>query len=381
MPTSSRSAQPAQPSSLYLPLDKNPDANAAWTDADVLAFLDFLVSKISAAGEGGNFKMTTFNAAKDVMNKIRTRGGLKTAKSCHGKYKAVIDALRNNTGTSGFTWTDEHGANIDAATAAAWDGYVKVYPDAKPFRNHGWPFLSRMDELVPSQAKGTHVFRASQAVVLGDEFPGSLSLGDEDQVGSPTRWNMEDENYGKDDELDDDEQGSSSSPTPAAQTPAPAGRKRPASPTSTAKKRVRRSGGSAALGDIAASAGEFIEILGNIATTFSLSAATAAAPPPPATPVPATAPATPVQATGALEDMIFQPTPRRKHAAMLRAQQLETYLLPSELGVLIKILSSSKDKADTYNAILPEQDALREWWVRDEIRQHNLQNGLNFDFM
>ncbi|KAJ7504921.1 hypothetical protein B0H11DRAFT_1660568, partial [Mycena galericulata] len=137
--------------------------NAIWTDADVIAFLDFLISKIASAGDGGNYKMTTFNAAKDVLNKIRTRGGLKTAKSCQGKYKAlrktfgIIENIRTNNGSSGFTWTEAHGASIDVGTAAAWAEYVKQHPDAKPFRNKGWPFLSRMEQLVPSQAKGTHV--------------------------------------------------------------------------------------------------------------------------------------------------------------------------------------------------------------------------------
>ncbi|KAJ6559361.1 hypothetical protein DFH09DRAFT_875131, partial [Mycena vulgaris] len=131
------------------------------TDADIKTFLEFLISKVASAGDGGNFKMSVFNASVAVVNGVRTRGGLKTGKSCQGKYKAlrkilaVIQHIKEHA--SGFTWVDGRGADINVGSASAWDTYVQQHPDAKPFRNKGWEHLELMEKLVPSQVRGAHV--------------------------------------------------------------------------------------------------------------------------------------------------------------------------------------------------------------------------------
>ncbi|KAJ7790126.1 hypothetical protein B0H14DRAFT_2626375 [Mycena olivaceomarginata] len=89
-------------------------------------------------------------------------------KSCQSKFSGlkVFRAIQDIQGTSGFHWDNDTGASIDVASADAWK------------ENSGWPHLSLMEQIMPAKAKGTHVFRASQAVVA------SQAVGDDEDVRS-----------------------------------------------------------------------------------------------------------------------------------------------------------------------------------------------------
>ncbi|KAJ6549720.1 hypothetical protein B0H19DRAFT_951617 [Mycena capillaripes] len=199
------------PAAAAITIDKQ---NAVWTHGDVVAYLDFLITKVASAGEGGNFKMPVFNAAAKLMNSRRTSGGVKTGKGCQNKYTGlrktlkVVDHLKNHA--SGFTYDDENGANIGIAEQNAWEVYVKVHRDAKPFRNKGWPYLAKMEQLVPSQAKGAHVFRPSQAVAPADPLDIDSQRGDTpptpDGPFSPSVWDMEKPDYQGGDDDDEEEE-------------------------------------------------------------------------------------------------------------------------------------------------------------------------------
>lgn len=65
------------------------DNPAHWTAEDEVVLIDFLLTHAAAAGDGGNFKMVTFNAAAPVVDAKRVKGGPKTAKACQNKYNAV----------------------------------------------------------------------------------------------------------------------------------------------------------------------------------------------------------------------------------------------------------------------------------------------------
>lgn len=138
-------------------------------------------------------------------------------------------------------------------------------------------------------------------------------------------------------------------------------------------KRVRLSGNGQALENIASAATDFVEILGGFRELFAFTNTTAPATPAPHAAAPPAAPAGPALPT----QIIFQTTPSRKHAAVTRAQQLETYLVASDLAILIDILSMSTAKADAYNAIVV--DAVRVYWVQEQLRKHMLENGLQLD--
>ncbi|KAJ7084117.1 hypothetical protein C8R44DRAFT_651662 [Mycena epipterygia] len=209
MPSSSQpTTSSTPPSPTVLSSGPNSKQNAVWTDADIIALLNYLFTQVAAAGDGGNFKMAIFTGAVPIVNAVRTRGGPKTRKSCHGKYKAlrkIHDVIQHiKLHASGFTWDDTRSACIDVASKSAWETYVKQHPDAKPFRNKGWAHLSLMEKLVPSQAKGTHVFRPSQAATPEDQeddrqstdpsSPGDPPSPPADYgagPGSPTVWDIE----------------------------------------------------------------------------------------------------------------------------------------------------------------------------------------------
>ncbi|KAJ6537448.1 hypothetical protein DFH09DRAFT_861195, partial [Mycena vulgaris] len=133
---------------------------AHWSDADEDRLLKFLVEQKAAAGDGCNFPMKIFNAAVPLINEHLTRGGPKTAKSCQGKFsgcKKIFRVIQDVQKQSGFHWDNGTGASIDVASASAWEAYIKRAPEAMPFRNSGWVHLSRMEQMMPAQAKGTHV--------------------------------------------------------------------------------------------------------------------------------------------------------------------------------------------------------------------------------
>jgi hypothetical protein len=70
------------------------------------------------------------------------------------------------------------------------------------FRNKDWEYLGAMEALMPSKAKGSHIFCASQAVATADGIDSDLYGGDDsgpdDSVpGRPDSplWDMEKEGY------------------------------------------------------------------------------------------------------------------------------------------------------------------------------------------
>ena len=60
-----------------------------WTDADELAFINFLLDHKAEAGDGGSFKANIWNAAAVEMLKHTTKGGTKVAGKCKAKYVVV----------------------------------------------------------------------------------------------------------------------------------------------------------------------------------------------------------------------------------------------------------------------------------------------------
>ena len=62
---------------------------AVWTVKCVEALLAFLVENKASAGDGANFKSTTWQGAASHVNAIRKEGAAKTKESCRAKFKAV----------------------------------------------------------------------------------------------------------------------------------------------------------------------------------------------------------------------------------------------------------------------------------------------------
>ncbi|KAG1784463.1 uncharacterized protein HD556DRAFT_1451750 [Suillus plorans] len=138
-------------------------APAVWSKAEESTFLDFLLLALSSSGDGG-FKMATFNQASvDLKLKYpHQRGAEKTGVVCKNKFmalKKVYHTVVEIKCTSGFTWSNEHGAGIMDRKDDVWARFTKTHPHAKPFMMKGFDHFETMEQLVPSKAKGSHVFR------------------------------------------------------------------------------------------------------------------------------------------------------------------------------------------------------------------------------
>ncbi|KAJ6546381.1 hypothetical protein B0H10DRAFT_2447572 [Mycena sp. CBHHK59/15] len=369
MASTAAASQPEfQPDSPDLPIlpDKG---NAVWTKPDVKAFIDYLISKKAAGGEGG-FKMTTFRAAAVALAPTRTKGGPKTGKSCSQKYTALkkiwtfIDTIK---GISGWSWSDTKGVDVTPASKGTWDAYVLKHPEVARFRNEGWPYYDLMAPLMPSKAKGSHVFRAAAAPTaptarslspdwdedqLAHNFGGgdNSDAGDADRVTGDTGGAAGDTGDMDDDagggapdagDADDDENPDSSSPAPSVRN----GKRTAAQPAPMYRKKPKLSGGARALEMLATSAVDFNDMFANF-----LSA-------------PATTPATASTTASTSMTPAFQTSPQRRIGAIMLAQK-EAWLSPAQRVALIKILRDVT-KADVYTALLTEE--IRIPWVLDEL--------------
>ncbi|KAG1864538.1 hypothetical protein C8R48DRAFT_798243 [Suillus tomentosus] len=136
---------------------------AMWTKAEEGTFLDFLLLPLPLSGDGG-FKMPAFNQASANL-KLKfphQRGAEKSGLVCKTKWQALKKAYRSVIEikcTSGFTWSHEHGAGITDRKDDVWACFVKTHPHAKPFMMKGFEHFEIMEQLIPSKAKGLHVFR------------------------------------------------------------------------------------------------------------------------------------------------------------------------------------------------------------------------------
>ncbi|THU82990.1 hypothetical protein K435DRAFT_807865 [Dendrothele bispora CBS 962.96] len=126
-------------------------------------------------GDGGNSTNTlNTEAAKYMAEKVPVpeKGGPKTASSIRTKWSVTLrklKALHNEIDfvvsgrASGFTYTNDHGFNIQPHQEHAWEGYIQQHPKVKPFKHVGWPLYDRMHEIIPAKTTGQYVFNASQA--------------------------------------------------------------------------------------------------------------------------------------------------------------------------------------------------------------------------
>ncbi|KAF8812912.1 hypothetical protein BYT27DRAFT_7085892 [Phlegmacium glaucopus] len=140
--------------------------SAYWTAPEELSLINFLIDHRAEAGDGANFKATTFQKAAKHLAPLLEHGAPKNAKSCGNKYCAfrkLFHVIRVIQSISGWSWNDETGASIDVHTASSWDDYVKVHPEAKPFQNKGWPYFRKMETLMPATVAGANVYHATTA--------------------------------------------------------------------------------------------------------------------------------------------------------------------------------------------------------------------------
>ncbi|KAK7016503.1 hypothetical protein R3P38DRAFT_3275786 [Favolaschia claudopus] len=146
---------------------KNP---ANWTadPNDIKNLLQFFYDNRSRAGEGGNWDKTLLNEAAVYMASLGEpkKGGPKTPQSIETKWREIRKLYeyilqvkqKRYIGASGWTYTEEGGFNVTDEDREAWKDFVKAHPHFKPFATSGWEHFQKVDDIVPSQARGRFVY-------------------------------------------------------------------------------------------------------------------------------------------------------------------------------------------------------------------------------
>ena len=127
---------------------------AMWTEVEVDALVNYMFDHRAEAGDGGNFKASTYTAAAAHIAQFTTPPHTKSVKSLQGKWQSVgcgdltIDLIDGHilqlkglhskietyAGKSGVHWDNERGANIEGPAAMqVWNDYVKDTVDSVHF--------------------------------------------------------------------------------------------------------------------------------------------------------------------------------------------------------------------------------------------------------
>ena len=64
-------------------------AKAIWNPQDINKLLEMLKEERASAGNGSNFKKATFRKVVEELEKLREKGGPKTARVCESKWGKV----------------------------------------------------------------------------------------------------------------------------------------------------------------------------------------------------------------------------------------------------------------------------------------------------
>ncbi|KAJ6505137.1 hypothetical protein C8R45DRAFT_1090879 [Mycena sanguinolenta] len=140
---------------------------ADWTShpEDLAYLINYLHSQRSRAGDGGNFTGTVFAEAATLMAKEcpPKKGGPKTAKSIATKWKSL-------------------GFNVTPESQDAWDTFIKAHPHFRHFATSGWVHFHTVGEIVPSRARGRHVFNAASSQLAATV---GLALQSQDDPDDP----------------------------------------------------------------------------------------------------------------------------------------------------------------------------------------------------
>ncbi|KAF8213960.1 hypothetical protein K438DRAFT_1956061 [Mycena galopus ATCC 62051] len=295
-------------------------------------------------------------------------GWAKTGKSCEQKYHTLWrdwGFVHHIKGISGFSWSDEHGANISAASQGTWDAFVTVNPKAARFRNKGWPFYDLLAPLMPSKAKGGNVFRAGAPVAAAEHSPspdwdlGALEqesgekddgAGDStsgDDADGPDVGGTADEELGA--HIDKDDNETVFLPRAFCARAEVSGHS-----VKHISQKPHVSAGAQGLVNLIRTAAEFNEIMGSIRDIFAsgsnLPAASTASNAAPSNLVPLTP--------------LFQPSPQC-HSATIGHVRGGTWLGTSERTALVHILRDIH-KVDEYNGVYDEEE-MRIIWILEEL--------------
>ncbi|KAH9172560.1 hypothetical protein EDB89DRAFT_1964914, partial [Lactarius sanguifluus] len=311
-----------------------------WTLSDEKLLVGFLHEHRAASGDGGNFKMATFQAAAAIVEAKRTIGGPKTMKACQNKWAALrrmfraVQAIINHTG---WNWCDEKGANIQPDQAGAWSSFCNTHKAAKPFRNSGWVHLEGVSGIMPATVRGANVFCPSQGLMGLDQGYGREDTPEASQEELATQA---DEFENRTPVETSDDMALALQPVPvtparhvwgAASTSSSCKRERALSQTPPPSSKKIKATGADAIKGLTQSISRFGD---NICQVLAM-------------------------------DPILR-TPHRRKEALKLAQQ-EEWLSRGDLLIFYSVLEKDINAVDAYVSIDRDDHEFCEMWVRDKV--------------
>ncbi|KAJ7130980.1 hypothetical protein C8R46DRAFT_1048682 [Mycena filopes] len=140
---------------------------------DKIALVAFFKSITDKIGQGGSWDQPCLElaAAHMVARGPPAKGAPKNASSIKGVWtgmKKIHDALvlvvqGRYPGASGWTYDQLAGLSVCDANREEWKEFSKQHPVFKPFANKGWEFFDDVKAILPTRARGMHVFNAATA--------------------------------------------------------------------------------------------------------------------------------------------------------------------------------------------------------------------------
>ncbi|KAJ6565382.1 hypothetical protein B0H10DRAFT_2200416 [Mycena sp. CBHHK59/15] len=143
---------------------------------DKIALVAFFKTIASRIGEGGSWDKTCLQEAAQAMadRGPPLKGAPKTADSIKGIWagmKKIHDALlqviqKKYPGASGWTYNQDSGFSVCDANRDEWKAFVKQHSVFRPFANKGWELFDAVHEILPTRAKGCHVYYPAADTVV-----------------------------------------------------------------------------------------------------------------------------------------------------------------------------------------------------------------------
>ncbi|KAJ7163342.1 hypothetical protein C8R46DRAFT_1222108 [Mycena filopes] len=143
----------------------------------LVAYFKTIKDKI---GHGGSWDQTGLEMAATHMatRGPPLKGAPKNANSIKGVWtgmKKIHDALvlvlaKRYPGASGWTYDQEKGFSVSPDNREEWNEFVKQHPVFKPFANKGWDLFDDVKEILPTRARGVHVFNAAVPVAPSQDI-------------------------------------------------------------------------------------------------------------------------------------------------------------------------------------------------------------------
>ncbi|KAG1908674.1 uncharacterized protein F5891DRAFT_1180214 [Suillus fuscotomentosus] len=136
-----------------------------WSLNDESWLIQHISTHRTKGGEGLNFDKTFWAATSAAMAADQSmQGCVKTSEACQSKWSQihrtfnVVDRLANY---SRIDFSLEHSANITEASESVWTDLVKSIPQAKQYKNKGWPHYDTLKDILPSKERGDIVHHAT----------------------------------------------------------------------------------------------------------------------------------------------------------------------------------------------------------------------------